>query len=801
MIQNYFKIAWRNIRKHEFYSAVNIIGLFAGILFSFLIGAYVWQELQVNKKLTNADRQYILTSVWKDPNMGFEIATLGPLAKRLKDDYPNLVKNYYRFDGITSAVSKGDKHFRENIQLGDSTLLTMYGFKLLYGNASTALNEPYAVVLTKNNAIKYFGKTDVIGQTISIESFGGETHDFIITGVLDNIPENSVTVLSKSYPNTIFVPTAAFAFFGRTDLNTWQNRQIVSYIELQNNVTVPDIQKAITQLLKQNTQEEVQKNLVVRPIALVDYYLQKDNGTVKKMLYTLAFAGLFILLMAIVNFINISISRSGNRMKEIGVRKVLGGVRRQLILQFIAESFIIVTIATLLAIAAYPVFKPLFGHIVGKDIVSLSAFPVYFLFIPILMIVCVGILAGSYPAFVLSSINMVNALKGKLKSSGETVLLRKTLVGFQFCIALIVLIGAAIITQQVSHFFSKSLGYNKEYIVAAQVPRDWSPKGVSKMLAVRDEFAKMPQVSNVSLSYEIPNGNNGGLAPVYKFGTDSTAATTVQILTTDENYASTYQIPLQAGTFFEGRGLDSGKVILNRQAVAGLDYQSADEAIGKQIRVPGDPTIFTIKGVINDFHFGSMQQKVPPIMIFNTQFNIVYRFFSFKIKPGNIVADVEAIQKKWATLLPGTSFEYSFIDDKLKELYGTELQMKKAAYTASVLTFIIALLGVIGLVSLSIHQRVKEIGIRKVLGATASGIVLLFIKEFMLIIFLSALIAFPVIYWLMNNWLNDYAYHISITVVPFVIATVLIVFITVLLIGLQTLKVAASNPVKSLRTE
>lgn len=800
MIKNYFKLAWRNITKHRFYAFVNIAGLFAGITFALLIGAYVWGELQVNRNLKNADRQYFLKSEWKDPNMGVDIATLGPIAKRLKEDYPDLVENYYRWDGITSVVSKGDKHLRENIQLGDSTLLSMYGFKLLHGDAATALVQPFSVVITKDMAEKYFGKTDVVGETINIQSFSGARKDFAITGVLKEIPDNSVTHLNEANLNTFFIPTNTYTYFGRADFDVWTNIYVPSYIELQKGVAPASLDKAISQLIQTNAPDGIKQNLKIQAVPIMDYYLQKDNAVVKRMLYALSFVGFFILLMAVVNFINIAISSSGNRMKEIGVRKVLGGLRSQLILQFLTESFILVLIATALALAVYPFARPVFSEMVGKSIPSLLSFPLYFIFIPIALILVTGLLAGLYPAFVLSSINTVNSLKGKLNIVKENILLRKSLVGFQFAVALIVLIAAAIVTQQVSYFFSRSLGYNKEYIVAAQVPRDWSPAGVRKMETIRKEFATIPQVSSVTLSYDIPNGSFGG-PQAYKAGTDSTQAIAMQSLITDENYLSTYGIQLNNGEFFDSRKLDSGKVVLNEKAVAALGYKNSSNAIGQQLRIPGDPTTFTVKGVTSDFHLGSMQQAIQPMIFFNVTTSVVHRYLSFKLKPGNLNTGIEAIQKKWAALLPGSSFEFSFMDDTLKKLYATELQLKKAAYAATLLSFIIVLLGVLGLISLSVHKRVKEIGIRKVLGASVSNIMLLFVKEFVIIILAAAVIACPVAWWVMNNWLNNYAYHIAISLLPFVSSIIILAVITLLLIGFQTIKAAIANPVKSLRTE
>lgn len=801
MFRNYFKIAWRNVVKHRFYSLVNILGLFAGITFSLLIGVYVWQELQVNKKLRNAKQQYILTTISTDPNIGYELATFGPIAKRLKEDYPHIVSDYYRWDGITSGVSKGDKHFREGLQVGDSTLMKMYGFELLHGDANTALLNPYSVVITENKALKYFGKKDVVGETLTIQSFSGGKHEFKITGVLKEISENSVTHLAKDYPNSFFIPVNTLPFFNRQELDSWDNMFVASYVQLKEGFTAKDLEGPIRQLVQQNADETVKKIVTVKPVLLSDYYLNRTNGLVKRMLYTLSFTGLFVLLMAIINFINIAVSRSSTRMREIGIRKALGGTRGQLIFQFLTESFILVTIATSFAFGGYTLSQPYFAQVVGKELPGLSSFPLYFILIPSFFILIVGLLAGLYPAFVISSLKSVDSLKAKLKTVQENMLLRKSLIGFQFSMAIVVLVAAFVVTQQVSYFFGQRLGYDKEYIISAQVPRDWTREGVQKMLTVRNEFSKQPLVSNVSLSYEIPDGNNAGQVPVYKFGADSTTASFIQLLRTDENYLSAYKITLKTGSFFQNDTQDSGKVVMNEKAIVLLGFKNADEAIGRQIRISGDATIFTIKGVTTDFAFGSMQQAVSPIIFFNVRYSPLYRYLSFKIKPGNVAASVAAIQKKWGELLPGSSFEYNFMDDTLKKLYATELQLKKASFTATLLCFIIVLLGVFGVISSSINKRVKEIGIRKVLGASAYKIIILFMKEFVPVVLVAAVVACPVAYLIMSSWLNNYASRIHITSVPFLFAVAVVGFCTLSLVAVQTFKSAIQNPVKNLRSE
>ncbi|HET6993650.1 MAG TPA: ABC transporter permease, partial [Chitinophagaceae bacterium] len=393
MIKSYLKIAWRNLSKYRFYSAVNILGLFAGIVFALLIGAYIWTELRVNKDLRNADRQYILTTVSTDPNVGFELATFGPIAKRLKEDYPNLVANYYRYDGVTSVMSKGDKHFREGLQIGDSTMLKIFGFEALHGDVQTALNNPYSVVITEEKAMKYFGKTDVVGESISIQSFSGGNHDFAVTAVLKTLPINSITNLAKDYPNNFFVPMSALTYFGRLGADSWNNLSIPSYVELREGVSPKDLEAPIRQLVQQNANDQLKKIITVKPVLLSDYYLQQDKGLIKRMLYTLSFVGLFILLMAIINFINIAISRSASRMKEIGIRKVLGSMKRQLVFQFLIESIILVSAATVLALLTYPYLRPLFSQLVGKEIPSLRDFPSYFICLPVVLIIVVGLSA------------------------------------------------------------------------------------------------------------------------------------------------------------------------------------------------------------------------------------------------------------------------------------------------------------------------------------------------------------------------------------------------------------------------
>jgi putative ABC transport system permease protein len=802
MLRNYFKIAWRNIIKNRFYAIVNIVGLSAGLLFTLIIGSYAWSELQVNSELKNADRQCILQSRWTGANMGNEITTIAPLAKALFEQYPTLVANYYRFDGVSSTVSKGDKHFRESFQVGDSSLLSMYGFSLLSGDAKNALSDPYSVVVTEAAAQKYFGRKDVIGETVSIENFSGDKHDFRISGIIKDHSKNSVTSLLDDKVNQFYVPLTASRFFGR-EMMSWDNAHLVSYIELQKGVSPKQLVEPIRQLLKKNAPDYITSNLTQYPVLLKDYYLNKDNSLVKKMMYVLSLIAFFILLMAVVNFVNMSISHSATRLKEIGIRKVMGGLKKNLIFQFLTESILIVLFATVFALFLYAISRNYFSSMLGKTIPAFTDFPPAYIFLPLMLAFFVGSLAGIYPAFVLSSFKTVDSLKGKLSTGKEKIWLRKSLVGFQFSIAIIVFIGAMIVSQQIRFFFSKDLGYNKDYIVSAQVPRDWSAAGVSRMENIRTQLSALPQVSDVTLSFEVPDGRNSGSAAVYKPGTDSTAAVSTQFLNTDEYFASTFGISLKSGVFFSPPGAytDSSAVVINETEAEALGWKHAKDAVGQRVKLTGRGYVYTIAGVTNDFHFGSMQESVPPITFVHVGNAQIFRYFSIKLKPGNIGHSMEALQKQWALLMPGAPFEYTFMDDTLKRLYKTEIQLRQASYIAFLLALIIVLLGVLGLVAMSIQRRNKEIGIRKVLGSSVSDIILLFIKEFLFVIAIAGFIAFPVAYAIMQHWLDGYTYRIHITSLPFIISILLLGTISALLIGLQTMKVASSNPVKSLRTE
>ena len=801
MLRSYLKIAARNLWKQKLFSGINIFGLAIGIALTLIVGAYIWKELQVNQQLNNIHNQYVIRSKWKDPNMGLEFTTIGPLAKALKEQYPHLVSNYYRMDGISSTVSKENKAFRELLQIGDSTLLTMYGFLLKYGDPESALEAPFSLVITVESALKYFNRENVVGETLTIESFSGEKRDFKITGVVDLPEQNSITHFGgQAYQ--FFIPENTLTFFGRS-IEEWTNTIVLGYVELAEGIEPKDLQEPMEQVLQLNTPTRIHENLEPYLFSLQDYHLNDNKGMVRKMLYTLSGMAIFILLMAIINFVNITISQSSSRMREIGVRKVLGSLRKELIAQFYIETILLVILSTIIGIIVYLITKPFFESLLGKNLIRLFEFPPIFIGIVGVFIILISLIAGAYPSLLLSSYKSVDSLKGKLNAGNERIWLRKGLVGFQFFTASIVLITSFIVSKQIWYFFNTDLGYDKNYIVSVDLPRNWTREGVNKMNNIRDQFAALPETDHTTLSYQVPNGNNPGQILIYKLGTDSTQAISAEVLITDEYYASTYGIQMVAGTFFNEPGAfeDYHNIVINEKQAQAFGWKDPKDAINQKIRFINNPYPHTIKGVIKDYHYSSLHTAIQPIVFRHVNAAVYHRYLSFKIKPGNINRSLTILERKWSILLPGTPFNYTFMDETLAKLYQTELQLEKAAHTVTVLAIIIAILGVFGLVAINIQKRTKEIGIRKVVGASTYNVTSLFLKDFLPVLITASIIACPVAYWIMLNWLNQYEYSISITFEPFVITIAVLGIITSVLIGIQSIKAALVNPIESLRQE
>ncbi len=795
----------RNLLRRRFYALVTLVGLMVGITFLLLIGNYIQGELTVNKTLRHASQQYLVRSHWKEATMGMDITTLAPIGPTLKQLYPNLVANYYRFYGVTAIISKGEKHFRQSIEVGDSTMLHMFGFPLAYGDPKTALLEPNSIVITAAVAEKFFGKTDVLRQSLTVQTPAGGKQIFTVTGVLQNPPKNSVTGL-LSTTDEVFIPMRNISYFApEAGINSWQNQYIPNYLELQPGVTADQLAQPIANVLATYAPPGFKENLQVSLSPLETYYLKGNNGLVEKMVLTLTIIAVFILLMAVVNFVNITIGISATRLREIGVRKVLGGLKRQLIGQFLAEAILLTAGATVLALGCHELFRSVFADLLERPIPSFIMWSPMAYAGLIGFVLLIGLLAGSYPAFVLSSLPSVESLRGKLTASAQKGIgLRRALIVFQFTVAIFVFVGSLVISRQVAYFFSKDLGYQKDQIMTvASVPRDWSADGVRRMEGVRGQLARLPGVSDVSFSYEIPDGRSSGSGRLFQQGRDSSSAAVVTVLTADERFAQTYGLHMQEGQFFHasGSGYDSTRVVLNESAVRALGWASPAKAMGQIVRFQGSNRAYRVGGILADFHFSSLYVTIDPIIFLHVRANPIYRYFSFKITPGHLPETIATIGSEWARLFPDAPFDYSFMDDTLQTLYKTEIQLQKASRLATTLALIIVLLGVLGLVSLNVTRRTKEIGIRKVLGSSTLSIVNLFMKEFVLILLIANAIAWPLAYYLLSDWLTHFAYRADFSWWPFVLVSLILALLTGFVVSTQAIRAALVNPVKSLRSE
>jgi len=801
MLKNNIKIAWRNIIKRKYESLINLLGLICSITFVILVGAYVWEVHQVNSELRNKEQQYILQSNYKKEGFGIPLTSIGALPKALKEEYPQLVANYYRIDGLTCIVSHGEQIFEEGTVLGDPTLLDMFGFEIFAGNSTTALTKPFTVVITEKAAQKYFGKIDVLGQTLEIKNFKGDKQPFTITGVIKENTQNSVMQLNDAMKSDIFLPIASESYFGRS-IDNWQNPYIASFIELQKGVTPEQLAIPIQDLVKRNTDGEFSTNYAPDLKPLKSYFLDDNKGAVRKMIATLLWIAGFVLLMAIINFINITISQNITRLKEIGIRKMMGSSRSQIISQLIAEYMTTMLIAVTISLPIYVLLSPIFEEIFMRKLPSLAALPFSFYILLFLFACIVGLLAGIYPAIKLSGNDILQSVKNKFTQGNGKQAVRRVLIFTQFAVAVIILMATIIISKQINLFINGELGYNKESVLNVQVPRDWTEQGLKKMETTRDEFQRLPQIESISLSYEIPGfigGNNQTL-----FNTKSEKTVHSKIIMSDSYFAKTYQIPLLAGHFLNRNSSQNDQipdVVINKEALLALGFTKAEEAIGRTIGFGEANVPVMISGVTADFVPNSMNDEATAIAWINISRSAQFRFLSIRLKDGSLSSSMEALEKKWKELLPDAPFEYQFTDDRIQKLYETELQLQRASQIATIASLLIVALGIIGLITLSINLRNKEVGVRKVLGASLMHLILLFSKEFYLIFILALLVTIPASYMLMNVWLQNYNNRIAIDVVTYLLPLgFLALLLGTLIVGI-IYRATRFNPIEKLRDE
>ncbi|PRD47340.1 ABC transporter permease [Sphingobacterium haloxyli] len=800
MFKNHIKIAWRNVWKRKFHTVINIVGLVSSMTFVLLIAAYVWQTHQVNSDLRHQDRQYVLQSEYKKTGIGLELTTIGALPKALREEYPHLVANYYRIDGLTCIISNGTAVYEESVSLGDSTLLEMFGFELFEGNPSTALTSPFSVVITESAAMKYFGKKEVLGENLTIRNFAGEKRDFVVTGVLKPTAQNSVMELNAALSSSIFLPIASEQYFGR-NVDNWNNLWIAGFIELQENVQPEQLAIPIQNLLKQHADEQVAANLIPQLKPLSSYYLDDNNGAMRQLTQVLILIAGFLLIMAVVNFINFTVSQSFTRLKEIGVRKTMGSNRFQLILQLTTEYIMLVWIAGLGALALYPLLAPLFESIMLTALPNIFELPVFFFVYFMLAVLFLGMLSGLYPAMKLSQNHLLESMKNQLTNIQQKHLIRRILLFTQFTVTIVVLIAAVVISRQVDIFMKGDLGYDKDYLITVQAPRDWSEAGLHKMELVREQLRALPHVENLSLSYGVPGAFADGIQQIQKVGSEDEVD--ALMIASDSYFSETYSIPLLAGEFFNQKGAmtDNSKLVITNKTAKALGFHMPQGAIGQQISLFNGRFVGTIAGVTEDFYANSMHSVSPPVIWFSIKNNNQYRFLSIRLNAGSTLDALTALEKKWKQLMPEAPFEFRFMDDTIKNMYTIELQLQRASQAATVISIVIIALGLIGLTALAINLRLKEVGIRKVLGASLQQIIMLFSKEFYITFFLAVLVGCPLVYTLMNKWLANYASRIELTMSVFIFPLIGLILLLFFVTGSIISSAIKSNPVDSLRDE
>ncbi len=810
MIRNYFKIAFRNLMKYKFISGINLFGLTVGLTCCLLILAYIINEVSFDKYNKNAKNIYRVERTFLNPETGAKSLELGsiapPFAPYLLNDFKEIKKLTRLYPNGTTSFKYEDKMFYEkNIYFADENLFDVFKVDVVKGNPAKALNDPYSVMLTEEIAKKYFGNEDPMNKMVR----------------LDNQLTCRVTGIYKPFPSNAHLhPTGMISFntlrdsavYGEKELRTnWGNNSFLTYIVLPDNYNPKNLEAQFPAFQNRNIKEDgdpgkykpsdysilnLKKLTDIHLYSHTDYEAE-ENGDIKRV-YIFSAVALFIMLIACINYMNLSTARSVLRAKEIGVRKVVGARRPELIAQFLSESVLISWIATLLAFGLTWLVLPWLNKLSGQEL-SISILMNWKIILPILLVpFIVGILSGIYPALFLSSFQPIKVLKGFMKAGGANISFRKILVVVQFSISIILIIATAIVFQQLRYMQNKSLGYNKDHVVNLAN----TPALNDKFESFRTELLSNSAVQIVARSSRIPTGrlldamgskiNNG----------DSLAPTKADIkfVVADENFVPAYSIKTVAGrNFSKDFTTDTAAYLINEAAVKALGLKSNEAALGKQFKYGGRDG--RIVGVINDFHFESLHQRILPIVFFMPTGTGNYGNLSIKIAGNDVAGALAHIENTWKKFLPEVPYDYSFLDGRFEKLYESENKQGTIFTVFAFIAIFIACLGLLGLSAFAISQRVKEIGIRKVLGANVGNIVGLLSKDFLKLVLIAAIIAFPLAWFAMSKWLEDFAYRINIPWWIFIVAGMIAAVVAFATISFQAMKAANANPVKSLRTE
>jgi putative ABC transport system permease protein len=793
MIKNYFKIALRNLWKHKAFSIINITGLSIGITACFFIFMYVGFELSYDKMHTKADRIYRLVTDIKTPTETINTGvTAWPFAPNIKADFPE-VESFVRISGGSFLVKKGNIKFQEERSIfADSAFFNVFDFKLLKGDPKTALSEVATIVFSESAAKKYFGNTDPVGQTVLVT---GDNIPAKVTGVMKDIPENS-----QIKADMLISMVSLTQKFNKGLDNQWSNFGASSYLLLKPGTNFKNLEAKLPAFLERRNGEEEKKQhmffkLFLEPLKTVYLYSKRggqESGSINNV-YIFTVVAIFILLIACINFVNLTTARSVERAKEVGIRKVVGAEKGQLASQFIGESVVLCLIAFVLTIILSVLVLPLFNQLAGKTISAGIFSNWYYVAILLGTSVAIGLIAGIYPALVLSSFMPVLVLKGRFSSSKKGNVLRKTLVIAQFTISIFLIIGTIIVYTQMDFMQNRDLGFSKDQMLVLDTNDDPAGK------ALKEALTSIPGVKSAAMSSSVPGGGNPGAYSEIENKKGDLQIANLDLYFVDWDYVNQFKIKMVAGRAFSREfGTDTAQaMLLNEAAVKLFGYSSPQQAIGKRFKQWGREG--KIVGVMKDFHFRSLQEVIKPLSMRIEMKNI--SLISVKMSTQNTAATLAAIENKWKMLIPNRPFSYYFLDEFFDRQYRAEQRFGKLFLNFAVLAIFISCLGLLGLASYSTLQRTREIGIRKVLGATVPGIVNMLSRDFIILVIISFFIASPLAYWFMHSWLNDFAYRIDISWWIFATAGILASVIALGTISFQAIRAALSNPVKSLRSE
>jgi putative ABC transport system permease protein len=812
MIKNYFKVAFRNLWKNKGYSAINIFGLAIGLATCLLITLYVTDELSYDRHFKNANRIYRINSDIRFGGGDLHMTqTSDMMGQLLKKDYPQ-VEEYtrvYTNDG-DKLIKKGNDFINEeHVANADSTFFSVFALPAISGDTKTALNEPNTVVVTESTAKKYFGNVNVMGKNVEVRNDSSIT-PYKITAVIKDIPKESHFNFDFlfSMKNVDYQWGQLTSHNFNTYLLLKPGTDYKAFEKNFSQYTTKYLLPYIQQFIKISSMDELKKagnKLEYSLIPVQDIHLHSDfsfeitpPGSIQYV-YIFSAVALFILILACINFMNLSTARSAKRAKEVGIRKVLGTERKTLISQFLIESTVTATIALVIAILIAYFVLPMFNNVAAKSLSVKDLLGIHILPFLILLPVVVGLLAGSYPAMYLSGFRPIAVLKGGINTGFKKSNLRNVLVIFQFATSIILIIGTIIVYSQLNYIQTKKLGFNKDQVLI--IDRAYALN--NNVQAFKNEVLAMPGVSSGTISSFLPVTSSSRSDNTYsKEAVMSTqSGIDMQTWAVDYDYIKTMGMEIVKGrNFAKDYGSDSNAIIITETTAKLLGY---DDPVGKQIYAPGnDPTKASVPvpiiGVIKDFHFESMRQKLGPLCLrlFNST-----GLASFKITTANAKSLINQVENVWKKMAPDMPFSYRFMSDSFDEMYRSEQRAGTIAIVFAVLAILIACLGLFGLVTYMAEQRTKEVGIRKVLGASIGNVVTLLTKDFLVLVIISSVLAFPVAWWAMNKWLQDFEYRISISAWVFIIAGIVAVLIALFTVSFQAIKAAVANPVKSLRTE